>query len=139
MPRRDYVAVARLRSAVRTFERASEKAARDNGLTPQRYLLLLMVKGAPDGSERALVSDIAARLQLADHTVTGALSRAEAAGLVSREPSSDDRRRRWVRLTREGERRLAATVDALARRREELVAAIDQIADAGADAGAQAR
>ena len=48
--------VAEFRAALRRFLRQSEKVARSYGLTPQRYLLLLMIKGAPDGSERSTVT-----------------------------------------------------------------------------------
>ena len=100
-------------------------------MTPQRYLLLLMVKGAPDGTERALVGDLAERLQLAPHTITGAVSRAEQAGLVRRDPCPQDGRRTWISLTAEGERRLAAVVDALAGERAELAAAFEELVAAG--------
>ena len=57
--------VAEFRGALRRFLRTSERTARACGLTPQRYLLLLMVKGAPDGSERSTVTELEERLQLA--------------------------------------------------------------------------
>ena len=101
----DYIAIARFRSALRAFERAAEDAAREAGLTPQRYLLLLMVKGA-----------------------LGAVSRAEAAGLLVRERCTEDRRRMWISLTAEGDRRLARVVGALERQRAELVDALDAAA-----------
>ena len=47
-----FIALAGLRSALRVFMRQTEMTARRSGLTPQRHLLLLMIKGAPDGSER---------------------------------------------------------------------------------------
>lgn len=81
--------------------------ARAGGLTPQRYLLLLMIKGAPDGSERATVSELADRLRLAQSTVTELVQRAERLGLVEREPSASDARVTHLRLAAEGERRLA--------------------------------
>ena len=43
----DVIAVAEFRSALRHFLRRSEKIARESGLTPQRYTLLMMIKGAP--------------------------------------------------------------------------------------------
>ena len=127
-PQPDYVAVARIRAALRTFERSAEDAARAAGLTPQRYLLLLMVKGAPAGDERATITDVAERLKVEPHSITGAVTRAEEAGLVAREACTEDRRRMWIRLTPEGERRLEAVVRALAEQRERLLAAIDGVA-----------
>ena len=123
-----YVAIARFRAALRAFDSAAEEAARAAGLTPQRYLLLLMVKGAPDGGERATINDLAERLKVEPHTVTGAASRAEEAGLVFREQCDQDRRRTWIRLTSEGERRLAEVVGALEAQRETLLAAIEEVA-----------
>ena len=100
----------KLRAALRGFLRASEQTARRNRLTPQRYTLLLMIKGAPDGSERSTVTELSQRLQLAQSTVTELVRRAEAAGLVAREPSTSDGRVAYLRLTDEGERRLASTI-----------------------------
>src|SRR5919202_6294174 len=102
----DVARVAEFRAALRTFLRKSERIARDSGLTPQRHLLLLMIKGAPDGSGQSTVTDLAQRLQLAQSTVTELVRRAEEAGLVARERSSHDGRVAHLRLTDEGERRL---------------------------------
>jgi DNA-binding MarR family transcriptional regulator len=100
--------VAAFRAALRSFLRESELGARASGLTPQRYLLLLMIKGAPDGNERATVTDLAERLGLAQSTVTELVSRAEEIGIVERAPSREDGRVAYLCLTDEGERRLAA-------------------------------
>ncbi len=124
----DYVAIARFRVALRAFDSAAGEAARAAGLTPQRYLLLLMVKGAPVGGERATINDLAERLKVEPHTITGAASRAEEAGLVVRERCDEDRRRTWIRLTPEGELRLAQVVTALQAKRETLLEAIEELA-----------
>jgi DNA-binding MarR family transcriptional regulator len=99
--------VAEFRAALRRFLRRSERNARGAGLTPQRYLLLLMIKGAPDHSEQSTVTELAERLQLAQSTVTELVRRAEETGLVERERSDVDGRIAHLRLTEEGERRLA--------------------------------
>ena len=88
------IAVAEFRAALRRFLRSSERIARQSGLTPQRHLLLLMIKGARDGSERSTVTELADRLQLAQSTVTELVRRAEEAGLVAREQSQRRRARR---------------------------------------------
>jgi len=111
---------AEFRSALRRFLRRSERVARASGLTPQRYLLLLMIKGAPDGSEQSTVTELAERLQLAQSTVTELVSRAEEVGLVEREQSSADGRVAHLRLTAEGERRLARSFATMAAEREQL-------------------
>ena len=76
-------------------------------MTPQRYLLLLMIKGAADRSEQSTVTELAERLQLAQSTVTELVSRAEEMGLVTRERSAEDGRIAHLRLTEDGEQRLA--------------------------------
>jgi DNA-binding MarR family transcriptional regulator len=122
----DFVAIARFRATLRSFEKAAEVAAERADLTMQRYLLLLMVKGAPSGDERATITDIAGRMRLEPHTVTGLVTRAEAAGLVTREQCSEDRRRMWIHLTRAGERRLERAVAQLEAQREELLASLEE-------------
>jgi DNA-binding MarR family transcriptional regulator len=98
--------VAAFRMALRSFLRTSERIARANGLTPQRHMLLLMIKGAPDGSESSTVTELAESLQLAQSTVTELVQRAEDAGLIKRERSDEDARVARLRLTAEGDRRL---------------------------------
>ena len=66
---------------MRRFLRKSERIARQCGLTPQRYTLLLMIKGSPSGREQSTVTELAERLQLAQSTVTELVRRAEEAGL----------------------------------------------------------
>jgi DNA-binding MarR family transcriptional regulator len=99
--------VAAFRVAMRRFFRMSEIAAREGGLTPRQYLLLLLVKGAPDGSEQATVGDLCKRLHLAQSTVTELVSRAAEAGLVAVSQSDLDGRVSEIRLSEEGARRLA--------------------------------
>ena len=116
----DIVAVAEFRAALRQFLRRTERIARQSGLTPQRYLLLLMVKGAPDGSEQSTVTELSDRLQLAQSTVTELVSRAEESGLIEREQSQTDARVAHLRLTEEGERRLMFAFTGLATERSNL-------------------
>lgn len=123
----DYERVAEFRSALRRFLRRTEKIARNSGLTPQRYLLLLMIKGAPDGAERSTVTELAGRLQLAQSTVTELVGRAEEAGLVRREPSGVDGRVAHIRLSDEGERRLAGAFTGLEAERQHLYESVVQL------------
>jgi DNA-binding MarR family transcriptional regulator len=120
-------AVAEFRSALRRFLRRTERIARQSDLTPQRYLLLLMVKGAADGSERSTVTELADRLQLAQSTVTELVSRAEEAGLLDREQSHIDARVAHLRLTEEGERRLERAFTGLADERNNLRRAFEHL------------
>ena len=123
----DVMAVAELRAALRQFLRRSERVARQSGLTPQRYLLLLMIKGAPGGSEQSTVTELSERLQLAQSTVTELVRRAEEAGLVAREQSHTDARVAHLRLTAEGERRLMLSFTELEIERAQLRDAFAQL------------
>jgi DNA-binding MarR family transcriptional regulator len=116
--------VADFRAALRVFLRKAERNARKAGLTPQRYLLLLMIKGAPNGHESSTVTELAERLQLAQSTVTELVSRAEEIGLVERAQSDSDGRVTNLRLTPEGERRLTLAFMTNEQERDELRAAI---------------
>jgi DNA-binding MarR family transcriptional regulator len=127
----DVMAVAEFRAALRTFLRKTEQTARGAGLTPQRYLLLLMIKGAPDGTEQSTVTALAERLRLAQSTVTELVRRAEAAGLLRREPSRSDGRVAHLHLSPEGERRLGRAVRNLAQERDELRLAFEHLESTG--------
>ncbi|HEX3055145.1 MAG TPA: MarR family transcriptional regulator [Gaiellaceae bacterium] len=123
----EYIAVADFRASLRAFLRQSERVARQSGLTPQRYLLLLMIKGAPDGSGQSTVTELARRMQLAQSTITELVSRAEESGLVTREQSGRDGRVAYLRLTPEGDRRLELSFTGLATEREQLRQAVDHL------------
>jgi DNA-binding MarR family transcriptional regulator len=123
----DVIAVAEFRAALRQFLRRSERVARRSGLTPQRYLLLLMIKGAPGGSEKSTVTELSERLQLAQSTVTELVRRAEEAGLLEREQSPTDARVAHLRLTGEGEQRLKRSFTQLATERAQLREAFAQL------------
>jgi len=106
----DFAALSEFRYQMRRFERFSENAAQAEGITPLQYLLLLHIKGYP-GRDWATVGELAERLQAQQHGVVALLTRCEAAGLVQRRPSAQDRRRVEVHLLPAGEavlERLAA-------------------------------
>ena len=121
--------MAEFRVALRRFLHQTERIARDCGITPQWYLLLLLIKGAPDLSERSTVTELAQRLALAQSTVTELVARAEQAGLVRREPSPTDARVGHLRLTREGEQRLGDAFRNLASERSALRDAVSALED----------
>jgi DNA-binding MarR family transcriptional regulator len=137
LPLSEYQAVASLRATLRTFMRVSEHAARRHGLTQQRYVLLLMIRGAPDGSQRSTVTELSERLQVAQSTVTELVGRAEQVGLVTRAPSREDGRVVYFSLTPDGERRLAATLLDLRAERDHLARMIGAYVEAehAAEAG----
>jgi DNA-binding MarR family transcriptional regulator len=123
----DAIAVAEFRAALRAFLRTTERKARRNGLTPQRYQLLVTIKGAPDRSESLTVTDVAGRLQVAQSTATELVSRAEEAGLVHRSGSPKDGRVAVVQLTEVGEERLAECFLGLQNERAALVRAFETL------------
>jgi DNA-binding MarR family transcriptional regulator len=125
------IQVAEFRTALRRFLRQNERVAAHHGLTPQRYLLLLMIKGAPDGSQRSTVMELTERLQLAQHTVTELVGRAERTGLIRREWSSSDRRIAYLRLTTKGENKFAASFRDLDADRQSLSTLIAAIGSLG--------
>src|SRR4051812_49092708 len=94
--------MADYRYAIRRFLRFSEDAAREAGLTPQQYQLLLAIKGYPS-RERANITELAERMQLDHHSTVGLIDRTEERGLVRRQQDTGDRRQVHVSLTSDGE------------------------------------
>ncbi len=101
----DYAALAEFRYQIRRFLHFSEKAARESGIEPQQYQLLLAVKGLPQDA-RARVGEIAERLQIQHHSTVELVDRMEKQGFVQRKRSPEDRREVLVSLTAKGERLL---------------------------------
>ncbi|HEV3310845.1 MAG TPA: MarR family transcriptional regulator [Chloroflexota bacterium] len=98
----DYRDQADFRYAVRRFVRFSELQARQEGITPQQHLLLLMVRGH-ESYPRVSIGDIAERLQVRHHSASLLVERMVQRGLVSREIDAADRRRALVALTPTGQ------------------------------------
>ncbi|HET9323001.1 MAG TPA: MarR family transcriptional regulator [Gaiellaceae bacterium] len=121
---KDVASVAEFRIALRRFQHQTEIVARECGITPGWYMLLLQIKGAPDLTERTTVTALAERMQLAQSSVTELVGRAQHAGLVERSPSSDDARVVHLRLSRQGEKILARAFRSLASERQALRDAI---------------
>lgn len=128
----EYRALAELRCRIRHFLGEGDAAARAAGLEPQQYLLLLMIRGLPEGKE-ATISTLAERLSLKHHSVVELIDRLEAHGYVRRTRGRDDRRRVLVSLLPRGERMLEDVarhrIDELRSYGHELVRAIDQLLD----------
>ncbi len=121
--------IAELWVHLRGFTRATERAARKNRLTPQRYLLLLVISAATDGQGVVTVNHVTKQLRLAQSSVTGLIARAEAAGIVARSDSPVDGRQTEIRLTEEGERRLQATISDLGVERRQFAALVAELKD----------
>ncbi len=101
----DIQALAEFRYNIRRFLRASEEILRAEGLKPQQYLLLLAIKGLPEGMT-ATISQIAERLQLQHHSTVELIDRLSARGLVKRKRAGDDRRQVLLELTPKGDKLL---------------------------------
>ena len=99
----EYCALAELRYRIRHFLREGDAVALAAGLEPQQYLLLLMVRGLPEGEE-ATIRTLAERLALKHHSAVELIDRLEAHGYVRRSRGRDDRRRVLVSLLPRGER-----------------------------------
>jgi DNA-binding MarR family transcriptional regulator len=127
IPLDQIIHIAEFRSTLRAFLRHTERVARQVGLTPQRYELLLAIKGAPGGAQRLNVTELARRLHLSRNTVTELCARAEEVGLVARQAAKHDQRVVYVRLTRKGNRLLCAAVIENAAFRHELMDAFDDL------------
>ena len=101
----EYRALAELRYLLRKFVREGDSIARSAGLEPQQYLLLLAIRGLPDGEE-ATIRVLADRLALKHHSAVELIDRLESHGYVRRNRSRDDRRRVLVGLLPRGEKLL---------------------------------
>ncbi len=101
----DYRALSELRYRIRHFLCEGDAAARQLQLEPQQYLLLLAVRGLPEGTE-ATIGTLAEQLALKHNSAVELIDRMEAHGYVCRNRSRDDRRRVLVSLLPRGERLL---------------------------------
>jgi len=99
----EYQALAELRYRIRKFVREGDAVSTASGLEPQQYLLLLMIRGIPEGQE-ATVRTLAERLALKHHSVVELIDRLEAHGYVRRNRSREDRRSVLVSLLPRGEK-----------------------------------
>lgn len=96
-----YVALSEFRYQLRRFLNFSETAARQAGLTPLQYLLMLHIQGTP-GREWSSISELAERLQMKHNAVVGLVNRSVKSGLVTRQKNSEDGRLIEVHLQPEG-------------------------------------
>jgi DNA-binding MarR family transcriptional regulator len=106
LSKENFEQLSEFRYQMRRFERFSEQATQDEGITPLQYLLLLHIKGYPD-RDWATIGELAERLQAQHHGVVALVSRCEALDLVRRKSSEVDRRQVEVHLLNTGEKILA--------------------------------
>jgi DNA-binding MarR family transcriptional regulator len=97
----DYRALAALRYRIRLFLSEGDAAARREGLEPQQYLLLLAVRGLPEGA-KATIQVLAQRLMLKHNSTVELIDRLEMQGYLRRSQSRQDRRCILVKLLPRG-------------------------------------
>ncbi len=105
----EYHALSQLRYLIRRFLQEGDATARDAGLEPQQYLLLLTIRGLEPGQEPS-IRTLAERLALRHHSTVELVDRLEAHGLVKRTRGRKDRRQVLVSLQPRGEKLLEKVV-----------------------------
>ena len=118
--RDDYADAATIRVALRSFARRTEEITKRHGLTPQRYVLLLLVKVAEDEERVATVTSLVHALQTTQSSVTQLVGGAVRAGLLSRRGDTRDARRQYLHLTEAGALGLAGAFRELGPERQRL-------------------
>jgi DNA-binding MarR family transcriptional regulator len=106
----EYRALAELRYLIRRFLQEGDTTAKQAGLEPQQYLLLLAIRGLPTGTE-ATISALAERLSLRHHSTVELVDRMEAHGYVKRVRGREDRRQVLVSLQPRGAKLLEKVVE----------------------------
>ncbi|KQY31167.1 MarR family transcriptional regulator [Caulobacter sp. Root1455] len=106
LTRTQYVALAAFRYELRRFLAFSETAAHGAGLPAQQHQALLAIAGF-DGADAPTVGTLSERLMIAPHTATELTARMVEAGLISKLPSRQDRRKVHLALTDKAEDLLA--------------------------------
>jgi DNA-binding MarR family transcriptional regulator len=106
----EYRALGELRYLIRRFLQEGDLTAKQAGLEPQQYLLLLAVRGLPEGAQ-ATISALADRLSLRHHSTVELIDRMEARGYVRRIRGREDRREVLVSLQPRGAKLLEKVVE----------------------------
>jgi DNA-binding MarR family transcriptional regulator len=106
----EYRALGELRYLIRRFVQEGDVTAKEAGLEPQQYLLLLAIRGLPRG-QAATISALATRLSLRHHSTVELVDRMEAHGYVKRNRDREDRRQVRVELQPRGARLLEKVVE----------------------------
>lgn len=97
-----YAAIADFRFRLRRFLAFSAEAAAEAGLPPQQHQALLAIAGHA-GAEAPSVGMLARHLLVAANSAAELVQRMEQGGLVTKAPSTDDRRRTELALTPKAE------------------------------------
>jgi DNA-binding MarR family transcriptional regulator len=122
----EYRALAELRYRIRHFIQEGDAAAQRANLEPRQYLMLLAIRGLPEGAVKT-IRTLAERMALKHHSAVELIDRLESHGLVRRIRSHGDKREVRVSLLPRG----AKLLDRVARERlSELKTSGAALADA---------
>lgn len=107
----EYLALAEFRHQLERFLQRRRRAAREAGLQPKQYQLMLAVKGTAK-RHSPTVGELAERLQIQNHSVVELVDRLEKRNYVERRRDENDRRVVRLSLTPAGEAVLRKLVTA---------------------------
>lgn len=124
----DYERLLTFRTSLRKFLNWSETRAKEAGLTPAQYQLLVAVKGH---GEPPAVGDLAGYLLLRHHSTVELIDRAEDAGLVKRTADANDGRVIRVMLTELGQEKLSRLAPAHFDELRRLAPVLDELVSRG--------
>jgi DNA-binding MarR family transcriptional regulator len=96
--KKQYAALSEFRFRLTRFQRFSQAAARESGISPLQYLLLLHLRGF-DRRDWATVGELAERLDASHQGTVALVKRCESNGLVTKRRSAVDGRRVEIHLT----------------------------------------
>lgn len=102
----EYIAAAELRIRLLHFQRRTEQITSRHGMTPQRYLLLLITRVDALAGAPTTVGSLGRPLQMSQSSVTRLVQGAVRAGLIQQEVDPRDHRRHHLQLTAQGSQRL---------------------------------
>ena len=103
----EYRALAEFRHQILRYLDFSDQLAKQLGLEPKQYQLMLAIKGLPEGSEPT-IGVLAHQLQIRHHSAVELADRAERNGLIERVRTGPYV---FLHLTKQGERILARAVE----------------------------
>ncbi len=97
----DYQALAEFRCQIRKFLAMSDDIAQSGGLRPQQYMMLLALRGLPEGLEPTILV-LAERLRIRHNSAVELANRLAGLGLILRNRSAADSRKVYIHLTVKG-------------------------------------
>jgi DNA-binding MarR family transcriptional regulator len=105
----EYQILAEFRYQLAGFLRRRKDAARNEGIQPQQYELLLAITGLA-ADKQPTIKELSQQLCLEHHTVVELADRLERKGFLVRSTSSTDKRAVLLRVTPAGQRVLSKIV-----------------------------